>query len=249
MNTAMVAAILVATAVWVVTPDPRRQIRRLDAHPSRNPGRVVALLQGRQGTPPLRRRLLWGLAGASLVWVLLPASATGMVMGAVVGALLVIGGGYVPRGRRTTTTTAVELADAVELLAVCLEAGAPMRHALDVVGEVSGGHVATVLGKVSGPLALGVTEEQSWRELVDDGMWGPVARDIARSARSGTSLVEVLRVHAFEARLQAKERALKIARTAGVRSVVPLMACFLPAFVLVGVVPIIAGLLTGLLSA
>ena len=37
--------------------------------------------------------------------------------------------------------------------------------------------------------------------------------------------------------------AVKEARKVGVRSVVPLMACFLPAFILVGVVPIVAGLL------
>ena len=79
--------------------------------------------------------------------------------------------------------------------------------------------------------------------------WGPVARDVARSAKSGTSLVEVLQAHSDEARLVAEEVALQRARTAGVRSVVPLVACFLPAFVLVGVVPIIAGLLKGLLSS
>ena len=89
---------------------------------------------------------------------------------------------------------------------------------------------------------------QAWSELADDEVWGPVARDVARSARSGTSLVEVLYVHADEARLARREVTLQRARTAGVRSVVPLMACFLPAFILVGVVPIIAGLLERLLS-
>lgn len=96
---------------------------------------------------------------------------------------------------------------------------------------------------------MGVPDQQAWLELADVDAWGPVARDVARSARSGTSLVEVLHVHADEARLVAQEQALKRARTAGVRSVVPLMVCFLPAFVLVGVVPIIAGLLEGLLSS
>ena len=37
-------------------------------------------------------------------------------------------------------------------------------------------------------------------------------------------------------------------RNDGVRAVAPLGACFLPAFVLVGVVPVVVSLATGLLS-
>lgn len=52
-------------------------------------------------------------------------------------------------------------------------------------------------------------------------------------------------MHAEDARQESRDQALKQARTVGVRSVIPLMACFLPAFVLIGVVPIIAGLIQG----
>lgn len=77
----------------------------------------------------------------------------------------------------------------------------------------------------------------------DDTVWGAVARDLARCAESGAAVAEVLEVHAAEARALRRARREMAARTVGVRSVLPLVCCFLPAFILVGVVPIIAATL------
>lgn len=247
MSNAILGVVLLAIAGWVLAPDPHHRLRRLAPVPSTADGTLARWVRGRQGAPPLTARVLVGLAAGLVLFILLPPVA-GIV--ALVAAPLgaVVGGGQFSLTRRASAAVQEELADTVELLAVCLSAGAPMRHALEVVASVQGVATSTVLSKVSGLLAMGVPEQQAWQELVEDEVWGPVARDVARSARSGTSLVEVLHVHAEEARLVAQERALQRARTAGVRSVIPLMACFLPAFVLVGVLPIIAGLLEGLLS-
>ena len=95
-------------------------------------------------------------------------------------------------------------------------------------------------------LALGRAGPLAWEELRADQSWARVAADVARAERSGTSLAAVLRVHAEDARQEARDAATKKARTVGVRSVIPLMACFLPAFVLVGVVPIVGSLLGNL---
>ena len=57
------------------------------------------------------------------------------------------------------------------------------------------------------------------------------------------AVAEVLEVHAAEARALRRARREMAARTVGVRSVLPLVCCFLPAFILVGVVPIIAATL------
>lgn len=203
---ASVGMALLVWGVWMMVPDPRSRLRRLDSVTVRVPlGPVAAAVQF------LRERIA--------------------------------------TRSRSTGVVQTELADTVELLAVCLAAGSSMGHALDVVAQVSGEETAAVLERVSAPMGVGVVEQQAWLELQSDEAWRQVASDVARSARSGTSLVEVLQVHAEEARMIAEEQALQSARTAGVRSVVPLMACFLPAFVLVGVLPIIAGLLGGLLSS
>lgn len=248
MSNAILGIALLAMAAWVLAPDPHHRLRRLD--PARLPaeGRWVRLVRGREGAVPLAARILTGLAAGLILFTILP-PVTGALSLGVAPLMAVVGGGRLTRTRHVGSVGPEELADTVELLAVCLSAGAPMRHALEVVTSVQGIATAASLSKVVGLLTMGIPEQQAWQELVNDDVWGPVARDVARSARSGTSLVEVLHAHADEARLVAEETALQKGRTAGVRSVIPLVACFLPAFILVGVVPIIAGLLKGLLSS
>ncbi len=248
MINVMLGIALLSMACWILAPDPHHRLRRLGPARPLAGGQLARLVRGRKGAPPLTARILTGLAAGLVLFTLLP-SLMGALALVVAPLVAVVGGGQLSLTRRFDAVVQEELADTIELLAVCLSAGAPMRHALAVVADVQGVATSAVLSKVSGLLSMGVPEQQAWQELVEDDVWGPVARDVARSARSGTSLVEVLHVHAEEARLATRERALQRARTAGVRSVIPLMACFLPAFVLVGVLPIIAGLLEGLLSS
>ena len=75
-----------------------------------------------------------------------------------------------------------------------------------------------------------------------------IARDLARCAESGTAVALILEVHATEARARARAQREAAARTVGVRSVLPLVCCFLPAFVLVGVVPIVAATIGAVLN-
>jgi len=65
---------------------------------------------------------------------------------------------------------------------------------------------------------------------------------------SATDPARPLSGHADDGRQESRDAAVKSARTVGVRSVIPLMVCFLPAFFLIGVVPIVAGLLTSFLA-
>jgi len=56
-----------------------------------------------------------------------------------------------------------------------------------------------------------------------------------------------LSAHAAQLQVAAAEKAEKKARKAGVDAIGPLVCCHLPAFLLVGVVPIIAGMVLGAL--
>lgn len=138
-----------------------------------------------------------------------------------------------------------ELPEALEFLAVSLEAGQPMSAAVETVARVSPPATGRLLREVAAQLALGRAGPDAWQHLKEHAVWGRIAADMARSERSGTSLTGVLKVHAEDARQDSRDQALKAARTVGVRSVIPLMACFLPAFILIGVVPIVAGLIKG----
>lgn len=152
-------------------------------------------------------------------------------------------GRLVGRSPIRSPVVGAQLPPALDLLATCLLAGVSMRAAVETVAAASPSATAMLLDRVAGQLRLGRAPSDAWLSLADDPWWGDVAKDVARSATSGTSLVQGLRVHASEARRELETAQLRRARTVGVRSVLPLMACYLPAFVLVGVVPIIAGLL------
>ena len=65
---------------------------------------------------------------------------------------------------------------------------------------------------------------------------------MARSARSGSPLSDVLSEVADDLRLVRTRDVQVAARAAGVRAVGPLAACFLPAYLLLGVVPVVASL-------
>jgi hypothetical protein len=60
--------------------------------------------------------------------------------------------------------------------------------------------------------------------------------------------VTTLRHHAVQARARREAALQVVARSVGVRSVLPLMTCFIPAFLLLGVVPTVASALARALS-
>lgn len=234
---------LAALAAWLLIPHPAATLNRI-----RSPGRSVlpALITGRPGALPLRRRVLLGGAGALLAIALIDGP-WGLVLAAGAWVLILVGSGHLIPAPRVEQWRD-QLPDTLDFLAVCLEAGLPMRAALETVAEVAPEPTRRLLVSSAAQLTLGGAGQQVWQGLRDDPVWATVARDISRAEESGTCLAGVLRMHAEDSRRQSRDDALKRARTVGVRSVIPLMTCFLPAFILVGVVPIIAGLAKGLLG-
>lgn len=146
-------------------------------------------------------------------------------------------------GRRRALILEAESATVCDLVASSLDAGRPPRGALRVVAEVMNEPTRGVLQGVLHQIDVGVDEAQAWASLASTPGYAGIARDISRSVHSGVGLAELLRHHAAEARRSRAAQAEATARTAGVRSVIPLVLCFLPAFVLLGIVPIFGGLL------
>ena len=201
------------------------------------------LFAGRSDAPPLSRRLLIAtvagaavcLAGsrlglpASLSWAALPPLA-------VLGAL---GLGWLEpmAARRRRQLLVLQSPQALELLAACLAAGMPARAACAAVVDAFEGPVGEDLGQVMSATALGISDAEAWRALREHPQLGAAALDLARSVESGTRMVASLQQHAESAR-ERRRAALQVrARAVGVRSVLPLMTCFIPSFLLLGVVP------------
>jgi pilus assembly protein TadC len=243
----LLCAGLAGLAVFLILRDPAGELRRLTRRRSKLAevaAPLTRLFEGRADAPPLRRRLLLGVAcvpalsllGIGIdgwlghaIWFAIPVvAATGV---------LVLGWVEPPSARRRRQQLIMEVPQALELMAACLGAGLPVRTACAAVVRTFDGAVADDLGQVLALQQLGVPDVAAWRTLCDHPQWGLAAADLTRSVESGTSMVEGLRHHAAAAREARRSELLMRARTVGVRSVLPLMTCFIPSFLLLGIVP------------
>ncbi|WP_308103962.1 type II secretion system F family protein [Actinocorallia sp. API 0066] len=139
-----------------------------------------------------------------------------------------------------------DLPMAVELLAACLRAGVSWPDAVEAVGEALGGPVGEEFEAVSARIRLGADPADAWAARAAEPALAPLARAAARAGRTGAPLGPVLTRLAGDQRAAAAAAADLRARAAGIKAVAPLGLCFLPAFVLLGVVPSIAGIAAGI---
>ena len=128
-----------------------------------------------------------------------------------------------------------------DLVAAGLRAGASVPTALSSAAVTTSGPVRTDLLRVAALLRLGTPAPDAWSGLVDDPVLGPVAAVAARSADSGIRLADALTRSATALREDLLCAATARAERVGVMALIPLGLCFLPAFICLGVVPIIAG--------
>jgi Flp pilus assembly protein TadB len=133
-----------------------------------------------------------------------------------------------------------------DLLAAALLAGVPLEHAIPVVARAIGGPAGESLSDVHRRAELGEPMARAWSGLSQTPGLGGVARAVARSSRTGAPLAALLAQSAEDLRAQASAAALAEVRATAVRAVLPLGLCLLPAFALLGIAPIVGGLLPAL---
>lgn len=132
---------------------------------------------------------------------------------------------------------------AVELLAAAYAGGLDTASALRAVSLVAPGKVARAFGRAASMVAMGQGVGGALREEGAASAVIPrVGEALERSAGAGGSVAEALRRAAAHARTQAAMRRRAAAERAGVLIAGPLGACFLPAFVCLGVAPVVLGL-------
>lgn len=241
---AVAAALLAGVVVWLGVPDSVER-RLAERPPLRLPGWLAPVpdaLGARQ-----RGLAAVALAAAVAVW--------GGQLGALAGAVAVGAGGlaFVLLGRvasadsaRREAALASSLPQACELMAVAVEGGLPLRAATEAVAATFDGPLGEALSGVVAKVRLGMPEGDAWAELGSDTALEAVARELSRVSTTGLGAARVLRELAGDARRVEASAALVRARRVGVRSVLPLMACFLPSFVLLGIVPVIGGIVNSL---
>ncbi|MGI8433518.1 MAG: type II secretion system F family protein [Nocardioidaceae bacterium] len=234
----MALFMLVLSAAWCAVPPTGKSVRRLtpsSAHPKR--GGLDAFVED-----PRRRAVVCMVASALLVAVASGPALAGV--GAPAGLALSwwIGRFEPPSVTKAREEVNRDLPMAVDLLAACLLVGRPVDQALRVVGGAMGGALQTSFESVQARLALGADPVQEWRRVEQQQpQLASFARSMARSLESGAPLVDGLGRLGEDLR-RARRTALQMrARNVGVKAAAPLAACFLPAFMVIGVVPTVAG--------
>lgn len=139
-----------------------------------------------------------------------------------------------------TPVQLLDAAAALDLLAACLAAGMAPGDAASATASAAPDRLAAPLRDVAGRLALGVTSP--WAALADTPELADVASLARRSADSGASMAAGIAGLAESRRASAGDAAEATAERAGVLIAGPLALCFLPAFIVIGLVPTIAGL-------
>lgn len=272
--TALVAAVSAGTAAWLAIPlgkdgPPGRLSGGVPGHvgarthgPGGSPGSGAA---GRPGAPGYarrtgadasdeedllgRHRLVVSLLGGTAP-VLLVGGVVGVVGGAVAAVVVHrLLGRREPAGvRRRRERIGRDLPHAVDLLAVALAAGAAPSTALAVVAGALDGPLSEELEAARRSLELGRDPARVWREVAGRPGLAALGRTMARAVETGASVGDALHRLAEDVQAAARSEAEARARTVGVRAAAPLGLCLLPAFVLVGVVPLVASTVGSLLG-
>jgi len=235
MGATMVIAGCCLAGAALVAVGPRSpggsRLRRL--HPS--PRRV-------RRSRDLRRPAAW-LAGAATAIVV--GDWRGLVLGVVSAVVLDRVLRRIPTAaqRIARDRAAADMPVAADLLAAALRSGAPVNHAVGAVADAVAGPLGDDLARVARSLGLGADPVEAWAHV--DGAPGAdrLVRAAVRSSTSGAALAGAFTRLADDLRGDRAIAAEAAARRAGVLIVLPLGLCFLPAFVLAGLVPVVVAVL------
>lgn len=151
-----------------------------------------------------------------------------------------------------------QLALTLEMIASCLAAGLVPATAVAVVlrargdplhsGRADAGDDPAVeaLTAVSALLMVGAGSESAWTPAAQCPELAPLAAAAVRTARGGVALAAAFRDRAEALRQECARLETARSGRAGVLMTAPLGICFLPAFLCLGLAPVVIGLLGSL---
>jgi tight adherence protein C len=236
-------------------PDLAGRARRRGGRPRRLPGQ-----ERRQGRRPrrhpvragVRTSVSAGVVASVLLGILVAAAAPGLLPVALAAAVAWPATARVARRRAAARRLAVrrDAAPAVlDLLGAALLAGLNPHKAVLRVADRAPDVLYEDLGMAAAVLRLGGTPAAALRAAADrSGLdeFRAAAAALEVAERWGAPPAEALAARAEALRSRARLQAEAEAGRAAVRLAFPLVLCFLPAFVLLTVVPTVAGSLRAL---
>ena len=230
---AVLAAVLVTAVVLLAVPS-----RRLPAAHSAGPIRAGP----GPGVSGARLRAVAATGAGLAVLLVLP-----LVPGAPAAVLVSVvvwrrSASWEPAAqRRRRERLAADLPHVVDLLAACLAVGAAPVDALLRVVPLLDGPARAELTVWADRLRWGTDAVVVWSDLARHPQLGRLGAALRRSAESGAPVVEALDRLSEDLRESRRSEVEARVRQVEVRTAAPLGVCLLPAFLLLGVVPLVAG--------
>lgn len=158
-------------------------------------------------------------------------------------------GPRIPRAGPTPDVDPLSLAADIDLFATCIRAGLSTAAAATAVAGVAADRATVHRWRhVAALLAIGVPADRAWAEVADVPGLSDLAGLARMSGRSGAAMADACAEIATGLRARAADDATARAERAGVLIALPLATCFLPAFFLLGLAPVVISLGTQLLT-
>ena len=175
-------------------------------------------------------------------------------LGVVLGVAAAMLSRRLPERRSVADRTADRrrLAVHADLVAACLDSGMAIGAALSAVSAAAPpadpdpDDPVRRLDAVAALLLLGAEPDRAWSGAQEHPDLAALAAAARRSAVGGTTLADAVREHAVTLRASVAAASDRSASRAGVSMTAPLGLCFLPAFLCLGLAPVIVGLLSTL---
>lgn len=136
------------------------------------------------------------------------------------------------RTARTSDRAEIDAAVVMDLLTVAIASGAAIVQAVDVVGAAVGGRQGRRLRTTARALRLGTAWDRAWGDH-------PLGVQLEPAWSDGVDPTALLLQAARSIRSERRAAARAAAARLGVRLVLPVGLCLLPAFVLLGLLPVL----------
>lgn len=245
----MITFALGASALALLGPRPRAAAvrARVDARIMRAGGADRPEPTGTRMSPAV---VAWLGALAGGLLCVAAAGVTGVIAAGVVVPVLAV---FLRRqiGRNTGSidpASRAALPLTCDLIAAGMRSGADVATTVSAAARTAPAGLRNELDRVAALLSLGTSAGEAWSALARDPVLGPVAVVAARSADSGIRLADALSRCARSQRAELHAASVARAESVGVMALLPLGLCFLPAFICLGVAPVVAGIAADVFS-
>jgi pilus assembly protein TadC len=142
--------------------------------------------------------------------------------------------------------TSSEILRALEIIQLGLSSGMTISAALEHSQKYSPPAAAQELERGLNQFRIGLPLARGLEQIaIDNPGWRSISDTLITSLNSGSPVADQLADVAFILQRSIDTEKLKRIKSVAVKSVLPLGLCFLPAFILLAVIPVIAGLLSG----